>query len=71
MFGAALPIILPFLLIGNEVLALRVSNGLILAMLFAMGWRWAAFANMSRVKTGLGLLAMGLVLVAITIALGG
>jgi hypothetical protein len=71
VFGTAIPILLPFLLFKNEVHALRVSNGLILAMLFAMGWRWAPFANMSRLKTGLALLTMGFVLVVITLALGG
>jgi hypothetical protein len=71
VFGAAIPVLLPFLLIKNEVTALRVSNGLILAMLFAIGWRWAPFANMNRVATGLGLLSLGVVLVLITVALGG
>jgi hypothetical protein len=40
-------------------------------MLFAVGWRWAKFANMSRLKSSLVLLAIGIVLVGITIALGG
>jgi hypothetical protein len=71
VFGAAIPVLVPFIFIKNESLALRVSNALILAMLFAMGWRWAAFANLSRVKTGLSLLAIGVVLVVITVALGG
>jgi len=71
VFSAALPVLIPFLLIRNEAIALRVSNALILAMLFAIGWRWAAFANLSRVKTGLALLALGIVLVVITVALGG
>jgi len=71
VFSAALPVLVPFLLIKNEAIALRVSNALILAMLFAIGWRWAAFANLSRLKTGLALLTLGIVLVVITVALGG
>jgi hypothetical protein len=71
VFGAAIPVLVPFLLIKDEVVALRVSNGLILAMLFAIGWRWAPFANMNRLATGLGLLSLGVVLVLITVALGG
>jgi VIT1/CCC1 family predicted Fe2+/Mn2+ transporter len=71
VFGAALPVLVPFILIENEAIALRACNGLILAMLFAMGWRWAGFANMSRIKAGLSLLGVGLVLVVITVALGG
>jgi VIT1/CCC1 family predicted Fe2+/Mn2+ transporter len=71
VFVATIPVLLPFLFIKNEVLALRACNGLILVMLFATGWRWAAFANMSRLKTGMALMAIGLVLVIITIVLGG
>lgn len=71
VFGATLPVLLPFLLIRDEALALRVANALILAMLFAIGWRWAPFANASRFKTGLALLGLGVALVVITIALGG
>jgi len=71
VFRAAIPVLIPFLLIKDEVVALRVSNGLILAMLFAIGWRWAPFANMNRLATGLGLLSLGVVLVLITVALGG
>lgn len=71
VFAAALPVLIPFLLIRNEVIALRVCNALILAMLFGIGWRWARFANMSRLKSGLAFLGMGIVLVVITVALGG
>ncbi len=71
VFVATIPVLLPFLLIKNDVLALRVCNGLILVLLFTTGWRWAAFANMNRLKTGLALMAVGFVLMIITIALGG
>ena len=71
VFGTTIPVLLPFIFLKNQVHALRISNALTLAMLFAMGWRWAGFANLSRLKTGLALLGMGLVLVVITLALGG
>ena len=71
VFGAAIPAVVPFALLKSDALALRVSNGIILAMLFAIGWRWAAFANMSRLKTGAALLALGGLLVIITVVLGG
>ena len=70
VFGAALPVLIPFLLIQNEAIALRISNALMLAMLFVIGWRWAAFANMNRLKAALGFSALGIVLVAITVVLG-
>lgn len=71
VFGATVPLLIPFWLIENESLALRVSNGLMLAILFGVGWRWAKKVNISPWKTGFSLLGMGLVLVVITIALGG
>lgn len=71
VFGATLPLLIPFLLIENDSIALRVSNGLMLAMLFAVGWRWAEYVNINRWKMGLTLLGIGFVLVAITIVLGG
>jgi hypothetical protein len=71
VFGAALPVLVPFVLIDNEAAALRVANALMLLMLFVIGWRWAKFANLNRWKTGLALLGLGLVLVGITVVLGG
>lgn len=71
VFGATVPLLVPFLLIENESVALRVSNGVMLAMLFAVGWRWAKFVGISGMKMGLTLLGIGLVLVGITIVLGG
>jgi len=71
VFGATIPVVVPFLLFRNDAIALRVSNGLILVMLFAMGWRWAKFANLNRLRAGLSLLGLGVVLVLITIVLGG
>ena len=71
VFGATIPVLLPFVLIKNEAVVLRVPNGLILGMLFTVGSRRAAFANMNRLKAGLALLAMGVVLVVITLLLGG
>jgi VIT family len=71
VFVATIPVVLPFLFIKNDAHALRACNGLILVLLFVTGWRWAAFANMNRLKTGLALLAVGFVLMIITVALGG
>jgi VIT1/CCC1 family predicted Fe2+/Mn2+ transporter len=71
VLGVTLPILLPFILIENDFTALRVANGLMLAMLFAAGVKWAKFAGISRWKTGLSLLGVGIVLVAVTVLLGG
>jgi hypothetical protein len=65
------PVALPFVLIDEPRLALRVSNALLLALLFFTGYQWGRYANANRWLTGLVYLAVGLVLVGVAIALGG
>jgi len=69
--GCALPAIVPFVLFDSPVIALRVSNGVSLASLFALGTVWADQIDASRLLTGFGLLLLGAALVGLQIALGG
>jgi VIT1/CCC1 family predicted Fe2+/Mn2+ transporter len=71
VFLTALPAILPFLLIDNPQLAMRISNAILIALLCYVGWRWAGYTGASRWGTALcvALLSVGLVVVAV--ALGG
>jgi hypothetical protein len=71
VFLSVIPAIAPFLILDSRHLALRVSNGLLLALLFLVGYRWAQFTNWRPWITGLAMLAAGGVLVAVAIALGG
>lgn len=71
VFLSTLPISIPFLLIQQIGLAMRVSNAVAVAMLFAMGWTLGKHAGQSGLAFGLAMVCLGLVLVAITIALGG
>ena len=71
VFLASLPAALPFLFIEPAHLALRVSNALLLAMLFCVGWRWARYTLARPWAVGLCLTLGGVALVAIAIALGG
>jgi hypothetical protein len=52
-------------------LALRVSNGLLLALLFAVGYRAGQHAFARPLLVGTVFLLAGVILVAATIALGG
>ena len=71
VFLSTLPVILPFLF-GLELrLALRISNGVALAMLYIVGHNMARHAGLRTVPTGLALAAVGTLLVALTMALGG
>lgn len=68
---ATLPIVVPFLLIHDAVVAARVSHAVALALLFGLGAWWGRAVGGSALRVGTGLLLVGGVLVAITIALGG
>lgn len=71
VFLSTFPVVVPFLFIEAPALALRVSNGIAIAMLFVAGYRLAHYSGMRPVRTGLGMVAIGAALVAVTIALGG
>jgi VIT family len=61
----------PFAIIDDSRLALRVSNALLLALLFAVGWRCGRETRGRPWLFGAIMLAFGLVMVAVAIALGG
>jgi VIT1/CCC1 family predicted Fe2+/Mn2+ transporter len=67
----SLPAAVPFLLIDEAHFALRVSNAVLLAMLFVAGYSWARYTLARPWVVGLGFLIGGVVLVVIAIALGG
>jgi hypothetical protein len=71
VFSASLPAALPFLFIDEAWLALRVSNGMLLALLFIIGFRWALYTTINPWRAGLVMFLFGGLLVAIAIALGG
>jgi VIT1/CCC1 family predicted Fe2+/Mn2+ transporter len=71
VFLSTLPVIVPFVVMQDARLALRISNGIAIAMLFGAGSMLAGHAGMRPVPTGLAMVAIGSALVALTIALGG
>lgn len=71
VFLTALPPVLPFLVMGNSQLAMRLSNGILIALLFYVGWRWAGYTGASRWWTALCVALLGVALVILAIALGG
>lgn len=71
-FLAALPVVLPLLLVDfNPTLAVRTSNVVAFGMLFCMGFRWGRYTGVSSWKTGLSLMLVGVVMMLIAIPLGG
>lgn len=71
VFLSTFPIVIPFLIFRNLHLALRVSNLIALVMLFVTGYILARHGGHRPVLTGLVMTLLGVVLVGITIALGG
>jgi hypothetical protein len=68
---ATFPVVIPFMIFQQTALALRVSNALSVAMLFAAGWTLAGHAGGSRWRGGLAMAVVGTLLVGAIIALGG
>ena len=65
------PVVIPFALIREARLALRVSNGVAIGMLFLAGYAFGRHAGHRPLGMGLAMVILGVVLVAITISLGG
>ena len=71
VFMATFPVAIPFLLIPDALPALRVSNAVAIVLLFLTGYAFGREAHLPRLGTGLAMVLIGGVLVALTIALGG
>jgi len=71
VFLSTVPVALPFLLAVDATLAVRMSNGVALAILFAVGFRRGRYMGYRPILVGLASVAVGVALVALTIALGG
>lgn len=65
------PLAVPFMLMEHVAPAMRASNAIALAMLFATGVVYARSIGESAWRVGLGMTLLGVVLVGLTIALGG
>jgi VIT1/CCC1 family predicted Fe2+/Mn2+ transporter len=53
------------------VTALRVSNAIAIVLLFALGYSYGRLTGRRPAAVGVGMVALGLVLVGLTMALGG
>ena len=71
VFACTFPVSLPFLFLHNTSFALRISNSIALLMLFFGGASVARYSGFHPYKTGSILVILGIILVALTIALGG
>ena len=70
-FLSTFPIVIPFILVGDARLALRLSNAVAIGMLFVCGYALGRCAGFRPWATGLLMVAGGLALVGVAVALGG
>ncbi len=71
VFFASIPAAVPFLLFDDPWIALRISNGVLVFLLFIAGYSWAKYTIANPWITGISFLVGGLAMVGIAIALGG
>ena len=71
VFLSTFPVVIPFLFAGDAKLALRVSNGIAILMLFMSGCVLGRHAGRRPWLTGLAMVILGSALVGITMGLGG
>jgi VIT1/CCC1 family predicted Fe2+/Mn2+ transporter len=72
VFLSTFPVTLPFIFMAQAATALRVSNAIAIAMLFVAGYAFARITGVRRPwLTGISMVLLGVVLVALTMALGG
>jgi hypothetical protein len=71
VFSCSIPAVLPFVVFKEPQVALRVSNSLLLALLYYLGYRHARHTLAKPWIAGFVFLFVGLLLVVLTILLGG
>jgi VIT1/CCC1 family predicted Fe2+/Mn2+ transporter len=67
----ALPGTLPFVVLGDGYLALRLANLIQVCLLFLVGFRWARHTGANPWFTGFAIAGLCIGLVAVSVALGG
>jgi hypothetical protein len=71
VFLSTFPVVIPFLFIAEPLHAMRVSNAIALVMLYLTGHALGRLSGHRPWLTGIAMVAVGAVLVVLTIALGG
>lgn len=65
------PAVVPFLFVRNALLAVRVSSGIAVVLLFLAGYSFGRFADRNPWRTGLAMVILGVAVVSIAIFFGG
>ena len=60
------PLVIPFLLMNDPKLALRISNAIAILMMFLCGWSVARYVGYNKWKMSIAMVLIGLAMVAVT-----
>ncbi len=71
VFLSTFPVVIPFIFMKDVKLALRISNGIAVVLLFVVGYSFGRHIGRHAIWTGIAMVVLGGALVALTIALGG
>ena len=70
-FGSVLPIVIPFIFMNDAKLALWVSHGIAIFLLFLAGYVLGHHASERPLRVGVAMVVLGSAMVGIAVALGG
>ena len=71
VFFTGFLLIIPFIIFNDVWLAIRISHIIGLVMLFCIGYRWGKSASRNKIRSGIAITILGVVIVGITEVLGG
>ena len=71
VFLSTLPVAIPFMVMDDARVAMRFSNAIAIVLLFLTGYAFGHVTERSPFWAGCGIVVLGLLLVGLTIALGG
>jgi hypothetical protein len=69
--ATAVPGVIPLLLLKDSDLALRISNTVLVLLLFLGGYRWGHYTDARPWRVGLTVMVLGIAMVLVAVALGG
>jgi len=71
VFSSTLPVVLPFFLVPNTAVALRISNVVALGLLFLTGYLFGLHTRHTPWRWGITMVFIGCLLTAVAFYLGG
>jgi VIT1/CCC1 family predicted Fe2+/Mn2+ transporter len=71
VFLSTFPVAVPFIFFADLARAMRVSNSIAIVMLFLAGYALGNYSGYRPLRVGLFMVALGVAMVGLTIALGG